>query len=60
MNAPLIEAIKQAKFPQNSYQTTTIINTDDAIFGTGPFVRGSVEDSKKSFLGHNLLLMLMV
>ena len=36
MNAPLIEAIKQAKFPQNSYQTTTIINTDDAIFGTGP------------------------
>ncbi len=49
MNAPLIEAIKQAKFPQNSYQTTTIINTDDAIFGTGPFVRGSVEDSKKEF-----------
>ncbi|MDM3595129.1 YtfJ family protein, partial [Proteus mirabilis] len=36
MNAPLIEAIKQAKVPQNSYQTTTIINTDYAIFGTGP------------------------
>ncbi|MEQ4924078.1 YtfJ family protein [Proteus hauseri] len=49
MNAPLIEAIKQAKFPQESYQTTTIINTDDATFGTGPFVRGSVEDSKKEF-----------
>lgn len=49
MNAPLIDAIKQAKFPQGSYQTTTIINTDDAVFGTGPFVRGSVEDSKKEF-----------
>lgn len=49
MNAPLIEAIKLAKFPQASYQTTTIINTDDAVFGTGPFVRGSVEDSKKAF-----------
>ncbi|OAT27099.1 YtfJ family protein [Proteus myxofaciens] len=49
MNAPFIDAVKQAKFPQESYQTTTIINTDDAIFGTGPFVRGSVEDSKKEF-----------
>lgn len=59
MNAPFIEAVKLAKFPHASYQTTTIINTDDAVFGTGPFVRGSVEDSKKNFLGHNLLLMPM-
>jgi len=49
LNTPLIEAIKQAKLPHDTYQTTTIINTDDAIFGTGPFVRGSVEDSKKEF-----------
>lgn len=49
LNAPLIEAIKQAKFPHNTYQTTTIINTDDAIFGTGVFVKSSVEDSKKEF-----------
>ena len=46
---PFIDAVKLAKFPHNSYQTTTIINTDDAVFGTGPFVRGSVEDSKKKF-----------
>lgn len=49
MNAPFIEAVKLAKFPHSSYQTTTIINTNDAVFGTGPFVRGSVEDSKKEF-----------
>lgn len=30
-NATLIEAIKSAKLPHNRYQTTTIVNTDDAI-----------------------------
>ncbi|MFD1092859.1 YtfJ family protein [Providencia vermicola] len=49
LNAPLIEAIKNARFPHDTYQTTTIINTDDAIFGTGVFVKNSVEDSKKEF-----------
>lgn len=49
MNAPFIEAIKLTQFPKDSYQTTTIINTDDAMFATGPFVRSSVEDSKKEF-----------
>ena len=27
----LVEAIKAAKFPHDRYQTTTIVNTDDAI-----------------------------
>lgn len=49
MNAPLIEAIKAAHFPHDHYQTTTIVNTDDAIIGTGPFVRSSIEDNKKAF-----------
>lgn len=49
MNDPLIEAIKDAKLPRDRYQTTTIINIDDAIVGTGMFVRGSIEDSKKEF-----------
>lgn len=49
MNAGLIEAIKAAKFPHNSYQTTTIINSDDAIPGTGMFVRSSVQSSKQQF-----------
>ncbi len=47
LNAPLVEAIKQAKFPHDSYQTTTIINTDDAIFGTGVFVKTALKIAKR-------------
>lgn len=49
LNDPLIEAIKTAKLPHDRYQTTTIVNTDDAIIGTAIFVRNSIEDSKKEF-----------
>lgn len=49
LNNPLIEAIKTAKLPHDRYQTTTIVNTDDAIIGTAIFVRNSIEDSKKEF-----------
>ncbi|MCS3431422.1 YtfJ family protein [Klebsiella sp. BIGb0407] len=48
-NAPLIEAIKAANLPHDQYQTTTIINVDDAIIGSGIFVKNSIEDSKKQF-----------
>lgn len=48
-NAPLIEAIKAAGLPHDRYQTTTIVNTDDAIIGTSVFVRNSIEDNKKHF-----------
>ncbi|BFI68002.1 hypothetical protein B7R74_00450 [Yersinia pseudotuberculosis] len=49
MNAPLIDAIKQANLPRERYQTTTIVNTDDAIIGTAMFVRNSIESSKREF-----------
>ncbi|MDE1473165.1 YtfJ family protein [Xenorhabdus bovienii] len=49
MNDPLIQALKQADLPKAKYQTTSIVNTDDAIFGTSVFVRNSLEDSKKEF-----------
>lgn len=49
INAPLVEAIKAAKLPHEYYQTTTIVNTDDAIIGTSVFVRNSIEDNKKEF-----------
>ncbi len=49
MNEPLIEAIRQDNLPRDRYQTTTIINTDDAIIGTGMFVRSSIESGKKEF-----------
>lgn len=48
-NAALIEAIKAANLPHDRYQTTTIVNTDDAIPGTGMFVRSSIESNKKQF-----------
>ncbi len=48
-NAGLIEAIKNAKLPHDTYQTTTIVNTDDAIPGSAMFVRSSLEDNKKLY-----------
>lgn len=48
-NATLVEAIKAAKLPHDRYQTTTIVNTDDAIPGSGMFVRSSLESNKKLY-----------
>ncbi|CCN69109.1 YtfJ family protein [Vibrio nigripulchritudo] len=56
MNAPLMAAITEAKFPRDSYQTTTIINQDDAMWGTGSFVKSSAEDSKKEFSWSSIIL----
>ncbi len=49
MNEPLIEAIRKDNLPRDRYQTTTIVNTDDAIIGSGLFVRSSIESGKKEF-----------
>ena len=56
LNAPLMAAITAAKFPEDGYQTTTIINQDDAIWGTGSFVKSSAEDSKKEFPWSSMVL----
>jgi len=48
-NAALIEAIKAAQLPHDRYQTTTVVNTDDAIPGTGMFVRSSIESNKQQY-----------
>ena len=48
-NATLIEAIKNAKLPHDRYQTTTIVNTDDAIPGSSIFVRSSIESNKQLY-----------
>ncbi|MDR9889103.1 YtfJ family protein [Pseudenterobacter timonensis] len=48
-NATLVEAIKSAKLSHEVYQTTTIVNTDDAIPGSGMFVRSSLESNKKLY-----------
>lgn len=47
-NLALIEAIKAAKFDANKYQTTTIINANDAVIATGMFVKSSAEKGKKA------------
>lgn len=49
MNAALVEAIKAAKLPHDRYQTTTIVNTDDAIPGTSMFVRSSINSNKQQY-----------
>ena len=49
LNAPMIEAVKQAKFGDDVYQTVTIVNLDDAIFGTSGFVKGKLKKNKKAF-----------
>lgn len=46
-NTPLIDAIQQASFPRSRFQTTTIVNTDDAIPGSAIFVERSIESSKR-------------
>ncbi|OEF23000.1 YtfJ family protein [Vibrio rumoiensis] len=56
MNAPLMAAITKAEFPADSYQTTTIVNQDDSIWGTGSFVKSSAEDGKKEFPWSSMVL----
>ncbi|WP_434360897.1 YtfJ family protein [Parasalinivibrio latis] len=56
INGPIIEALKTAGLPKDTYQTTTIVNQDDAVWGTGGFVKSSVEDSKEEFSWSSFIL----
>ncbi|MEJ2765846.1 YtfJ family protein [Photobacterium sp. MCCC 1A19761] len=56
MNAEMMQAITAAGFPADQYQTTTIINQDDSIWGTGGFVKSSAEDSKREFSWSSMVL----
>lgn len=47
-NAALIDALGKANFPHDRYQTTTIVNTDDAIPGSAMFVRASLKSAKEA------------
>ncbi|MEN0616040.1 YtfJ family protein [Klebsiella indica] len=48
-NSLLIAAIKEANLPDDRFQPTTIVNTDDAIPGSGFFVRGKIEKNKRHY-----------
>ena len=56
LNAPMIEAIKAAHLPHDKYQTVTIINSNDAIWGTSGFVKSRAEDTKTEFPWSALVL----
>lgn len=56
MNAELMKTITASEFDQNSYQTTSVINQDDAMWGTSSFVKSSAEDSKKEFPWSSMVL----
>lgn len=56
INAKLITAISAAKFPNTDYQTTTIINKNDAVWGTGSFVISATKDSKKQYPWSSIVL----
>ncbi|KGD72778.1 hypothetical protein HA49_11130 [Tatumella morbirosei] len=49
MNSALITAVKNAAFPRGKFQATTIVNTDDAIPGTGYFVRNKIEKNLREY-----------
>jgi len=42
---PWIMALRKANFPKNKFQTVTIINIDDSIFGTGRIVASKTKDN---------------
>ena len=49
INMDLVDALREAKFPHNRYNTTTVVNLKDSIFGTGPIVNMTLEANKKKF-----------
>ena len=56
INAKLVSAISAADFPQEKYQTITIINQDDAIWGTASFVKSATEKSKRKYPWSSIVL----
>ncbi len=52
-NSLLINAVKDANLPGDRFQPTTIVNTDDAIPGSGFFVRGKIEKTSGITPGRN-------
>ena len=46
-NQAMTKLLKRLILTKPKYQTTTIINADDAVVGTGMFVKSSAEKGKK-------------
>lgn len=48
-NSMLIKAVETANFPNDRFQPTTIVDTDDEIPGSGMFVRSKIAKNKKRY-----------
>jgi YtfJ family uncharacterized protein len=49
LNQPFTDQLQAAKLPLESYHVTTIVNLDDAMFGTRGFVLSELESNKRRF-----------
>lgn len=56
LNESLMAQITAAHFAKDSYQTTIIVNQDDAIWGTGALVKQSLISNKKEFPQASMVL----
>ncbi len=56
MNAGLIASIKKASLPRKYYQTITIVNQNDALFGSGQLARNWLENNKKMAVESQFIL----
>ena len=56
-NQSMIDAIKASHFNPVKYQTTTIINADDAIVGTGIFCKKIVRKKGKQENPHSQVVL---
>jgi len=49
MNEPFTDALRAANFSDEKYLSTTIINSDDAMWGTSGMVDGELKSSSKKY-----------
>ncbi len=49
INKAYVDALEANDFPSSSYQTVTILNLGDALWGTGGFARSEFSKNKKKY-----------
>lgn len=49
LNRPFTDRLKASGIPLERYHLTTIVNLDDALFGTRGFVMSELEDNKRRY-----------
>jgi YtfJ family uncharacterized protein len=49
INEPFTDALREAKLPNDKHESTTLINADDATWGTSGFIDGELKSNKKKY-----------